>query len=105
MLVEDRIVWQIYYEDLSIYTYIDGLWEDAPPRGVLFVVEIQTNGRREIHMGMDYYYMNPMPNGFIDDFLEADVDDHTNLSESAVKSGVWVSDEVWSVVHKNVFGV
>lgn len=102
MQPRDRIKWQIYYAD-STYSSRNGSWIDAPASGVLFVVEFAQR-IRQVHMGMDYYYMNPPPRGAIGDFLEVDMDDYVRLSPSTMKMGNWVSEEIWSNVHNDVFG-
>ena len=104
MQAEDRIGWEIHYTDLSVYTQASGLWGDAPTSGVLIVVECGEK-YKEVYMGMDYYYMDPMPSGNVGSYLEADKDDYSFLPASGVKIGNWIDQSTWNTVHENIFGV
>lgn len=104
MQAEDRTGWEIYYTDLSVYTHASGLWGEAPSSGVLMVVEC-ADDTKQVHMGMDYYCMNPMPSGFIDDYLEADQDNYSGVPASGIKTGNWTDQDTWNTTHQNVFGV
>lgn len=100
-----RTGWEIHYTDLSVYTNASGVWGNAPTSGTLIVLEYFDNGYKEAHMGMDYYYMDPMPSGDISTYLEADKDSYSSLPSSGVKVGTWADDSIWSTVHNNIFGV
>ena len=99
-----RIGWEIHYNDFSVYTEASGLWGNAPSSGVLIIVE-DFDDHKTVCMGMDYYYMDPMPSGSIDGYLEIDEDDYSSLPASGIKIGNWTNWATWSTVHQNVFGV
>lgn len=105
MLPEDRISWAIHYLDLSVYTNTSGVWGNAPASGVLFVLETSTSGLQEVNMGMDFYYMHPMPSGAISSYLHADEESFSFLPESGIKLGNWADDSVWHFCHQEIFGV
>ncbi len=46
--------WAIYYDSNRVFTSDDGLWSDAPPEGVLAIVE-KVGDRMTIHSGGDFY--------------------------------------------------
>lgn len=104
MLLEDRISWAIHYLDLSVYTNTSGAWGNAPSSGVLIVVEY-AKSHKEVHMGMDYYYMDSTPSGNISGYLEIDKTYYSFLSEANIKIGTWTDIVTWNAVHKNIFGV
>jgi hypothetical protein len=97
-----RSGWEIYYNDLSVYTDANGSWGNAPTSGVLIVCECFDDGHKFAHIGMDHYYMDPMPSGGIGSCLETD--EHLSIPESGLKTGSLVDQEVWNIVHVNVFG-
>jgi len=101
----NRTGWEMHYSDLSVYTSASGLWSDAPTSGALIIVECFDTGFKRVYMGMDYYYMDPMPSGGIDTYLEADKDDYSALPASGVKVGSWTNQATWNTVHQNIFGV
>jgi hypothetical protein len=94
--------WEIYYDDESVVSDLDVVWEDAPNEGVLFILEYYPDDRKMVHMGMDYYFMRY--NTIISCSL-ADLHTHLSLgfAPNAVKFGRWTSDEIWNRVHDVVF--
>jgi len=99
-----RTGWEIYYTDLTVYNNASGTWGSAPSGGVLIVVELD-NHHKEVHMGMDYYYMDPIPSGTIGHYMEAEKDDYNYLPSSGSKVGNWTDQATWNTVHNNIFGV
>lgn len=49
--------WRIYYRGGRVFSSDDGDWADAPPDGVLAVVEI-IGHRRTVRSGGDYYRLD-----------------------------------------------
>jgi len=50
------VTWRIYYDDGSTYGLEDGAWAEAPPEGVLAVVE-KHGDKLTVHSGGDHYYL------------------------------------------------
>ena len=99
-----RIGWEIHYNDLSVYTDTSGVWGNAPTSGVAMILE-DFGYYKDVYMGMDYYYMDPMPSGTMGVYLEVDKDDYSSLPSSGVKVGSWTDDAIWKTIHKHIFGV
>ena len=98
-----RIGWEIHYNDGFIYTNASGTWIDAPSSGISIIVECFDNNKKIAHMGMDHYYMNPTPSGTIDAYDAVDASGYTFLVDNTKKTGNWVDDEVWTIIHNRIF--
>ncbi len=94
--------WKIYYDDETIVDNNLVKWEDTPPQGVLFVLEIYKNGKSMVHMGMNYYFMR---DGTIISCNLQDLHTHLTLGMKLgyLKFGRWTPNDVWERVHKRVF--
>lgn len=96
------MLWKIWYDDESVVTDEDMKWEDAPSRGVLIILHYQTDTKKQVHMGADYYLMR---SNTIISFHIKDLHDHISLGipKGAVKFGRWCPDDVWKRVYNQVF--
>ncbi len=93
--------WQIFYDDETVVSDLDMMWEQAPTQGVLFVLEY-LDSNKMVHMGMDYYFIRGST--IISTSL---VGLHTHLElglvAGTIKFGRWCPDDVWQRVHDVVF--
>lgn len=94
--------WQIFYDDETIVSNLDMVWEDAPLYGVLFVLEDFPDRTKLVHMGMDYYMKR---GSTLISFSEGDVKMHMELGipVRSAKYGRWAPDDVWQRVYNLVF--
>lgn len=93
--------WQIFYDDETVVSDLDMIWEQTPTQGVLFVLEYIQNNKM-VHMGMDYYFIR---DGTIISTSLVGLHTHLELGlgAGAIKFGRWCPDDVWQRVHNVVF--
>lgn len=51
--------WTVYFDDGKTFTPKDGTPADAPAFGVQAVVSTETDGRKALTLGDDFYYWDP----------------------------------------------
>ncbi len=97
-----RTAWEIWYDDGSRLSSEQTEWNDAPPDGVLFVLETFEDGKKQVHMGADYYLM--LEDGTIVDCTAAHMERHLRRLLPQLKYGRWSGNEIWEKAHEEVFG-
>lgn len=43
------IGWKLYFDDGSVFSSLNGEWEDAPCHGIQVLVEFYEDGTKELH--------------------------------------------------------
>jgi len=87
----------IYYDDGSTYSNLNGRFEDAPPDGVLGVIEKDEQHGYVIYYGKDFYYK-------IDDDTVGMTDDIGPFLRTlgVIKFGRWTGRKKWSDAWENM---
>jgi hypothetical protein len=89
------VTWRIYYDDESVFTSDEGDFSDAPPDGVLFILQ-KRGDRVETLSGADYYAM-------LDDEIIAVGDPGPLLHKIGwIKHGRWTSHRCFERVGRLV---
>lgn len=50
--------WKLYFDDGSVFSSLNGRWEDAPADGIQVLVEFYEDGTKKLHLERDYYILD-----------------------------------------------
>lgn len=93
------LYFKIWYEDKVIQGSSFEDWKNAPSEGVLIVYEKFEDGTGRISAGSDWYWMTPDLNvnqSGTSSEIKGEFLSHNAPSNAILKSGKWVSDEVYN---------